>query len=97
LTKAPKLVPQQVRNCSLLLKARHVDEVYRGYRIAIRLIDGHWLARVSEPGGRTAPVTAKVSEQQGELACAELARSRVDKYLAYIGEPPPSDGQGRVR
>lgn len=68
-----------------------MDELYRGHRIAIRLIDGHHVARVTAATGKVIPISARVSEAEGAEACMLMARSMLGRYLGYVsggGTPP---------
>lgn len=61
-----------------------MDEVYRGYRIAIKQIAGTWTARISAVRGTVVPVTAKSTDAEGDVVCAQRARAAVDRYVVYL-------------
>jgi hypothetical protein len=69
-----------------------MDEVYRGYRIAIRQ-DGEWKARVTHVRGPYVPLDARAPLAEGESKCLERARALIDRYIAFLeqndlgGEP----------
>ena len=62
-----------------------MDEVYRGYRIAIRL-QGEWSARVSHVRGSLVPLTARASPADGPHVCLERARALVDRYIEFLAQ-----------
>lgn len=69
-----------------------MDEVYRGYRIAIRQ-NGGFSARVTHVRGPYVPLDARASLAEGEAKCLERARATIDRYIAFLeqndigGEP----------
>jgi hypothetical protein len=82
-----------------------VDEVYRGYRIAIKQAD-RWTARVTHVRGPYVPLDAKATLAEGEEVCATRARELIDRYVAFLeqnglgGEPnqhPPPQGPALQR
>ena len=62
-----------------------MDEVYRGYRIVCRNVEGQWTARVYEARGNLLPLRAQCSESDGVAVCALRAKAVVDSYLLYLG------------
>jgi hypothetical protein len=69
-----------------------VDEVYRGYRIAIRKKE-KFEARVTHVRGPYVPLTATASLGEGQEQCAIRARATIDRYIEFLeqngldGEP----------
>ena len=63
-----------------------MDDVYRGYRIAVRLRDGQYEARITSVRGPALSNRPAVSEAEGEEACRQLARSAIDRYVAFLSE-----------
>ena len=69
-----------------------MDEVYRGYRIAIRKADG-FEARVTHVRGTYVPLEARATLAEGAAQCMIRARTTVDRYIAFLeqngleGEP----------
>lgn len=61
-----------------------MDEVYKGHRIAIRLIDGELVARITQASGREVPVTVKRPQADGPTACMAAAREALSSYLNYM-------------
>jgi hypothetical protein len=70
-----------------------VDEVYRGYRIAIRRTD-KFEARITHVRGPYVPLEAHATIAEGEQQCAIRARAIVDRYVAFI-EQNGIDGEPR--
>jgi hypothetical protein len=68
-----------------------VDEVYRGYRIAIKQ-DGIWTARVTHVRGPYVPLDAKATLAEGPAKCIERARAMIDRYIAFL-EQNALDGE----
>ncbi len=68
-----------------------MDEVYRGYRIAIRQ-SGGWTARVTHVRGPYLPLDAKATLAEGEAKCLERARAMIDRYIAFL-EQNDLDGE----
>lgn len=62
-----------------------MDEVYRGYRIACKFVDGEWLAKIYHARGSLTPLRAQSCEDEGEAICLSRARSQIDRYLDYLG------------
>ena len=62
-----------------------MDEVYRGYRIAIKLTD-RWRARITHVRGPFVPLDASASLAEGEARCAERSRELIDRYVAFISD-----------
>jgi hypothetical protein len=60
-----------------------VDEVYRGYRIAIKQ-NGDWTARVTHVRGPYVPLIANATLAEGESRCLERARAMIDRYIAFL-------------
>ncbi|MET0530182.1 MAG: hypothetical protein ABW003_17910 [Microvirga sp.] len=74
-----------------------MDEVYNGYRIAIRQSGPAWVARISHVRGSLLPITAIASQNEGTAICLERARAAVGRYIRYLdsratGWDLPSDG-----
>lgn len=63
-----------------------MDEVYRGYRIAIREHDG-WIARITDARGPAVPLTAHATLDQGPEACVLRARALIDRYMEFLDRP----------
>ena len=69
-----------------------MDEVYRGYRIAIRQTD-QWTARITHVRGTYIPLIASASLTEGPEPCLVRARVIIDKYIEFLeandigGEP----------
>lgn len=63
-----------------------MDEVYRGYRVATKLVTGTWTARVSQARGPVVPVTARATEAEGEAICMARTRAAIDRYIAYLAD-----------
>jgi hypothetical protein len=71
-----------------------VDEVYKGYRIAIKPTECGWCARAQAARGPLVPVKATSSMAEGAEACLVRARTAVDRYIAYLaGEPAGQNDQ----
>lgn len=68
-----------------------MDELYRGYRIAIKQGDG-WNARVTHVRGPYVPLDAKATLAEGESKCLERARAQIDRYVAFL-EQNQLDGE----
>ena len=62
-----------------------MDEVYRGYRIAVKQHNG-WIARVTHVRGPYIPLDARATEKEGAEACLARARILVDRYIAFLAE-----------
>ena len=60
-----------------------MEEVYRGYRIAIKQ-NGGWTARVTHVRGPYVPLDAKATLAEGEARCLERARAMIDRYIAFL-------------
>jgi hypothetical protein len=60
-----------------------VDEVYRGYRIAIRMTD-RWTARITHVRGPVVPLSAVATAGEGEGQCLIRARALVDRYVEFL-------------
>ncbi len=60
-----------------------MDEVYRGYRIAIKQ-DGGWSARVTHVRGPHVQLDAKSTLKEGEAQCLERARRLIDRYISFL-------------
>ena len=58
-----------------------MDEVYRGYRIAVRLRDGTYDARITSVRGQA--LNARPEAASDEV-CLRLARAAVDRYVAFL-------------
>lgn len=69
-----------------------MDELYRGYRIALRQTD-RWTARITHVRGTVVPLNASSSLAEGTGPCLARARELIDRYLAFLeqnalgGEP----------
>ncbi|MEO6012657.1 MAG: hypothetical protein ABIQ30_03600 [Devosia sp.] len=69
-----------------------MDEVYRGYRIAIRQTD-QFVARVTHVRGPYVPLDAHATLAEGSEQCAIRARALIDRYVLFLeqnglsGEP----------
>jgi len=61
-----------------------VDEVYRGHRITIRIIDGQHVARITSASGRVLPISPRVDDPDGATACMEDAKAALTRYLNYV-------------
>jgi hypothetical protein len=62
-----------------------VDELYRGYRIAIRQTDG-FVARITHVRGTLVPLDAYATLQEGPVTCVSRARNLIDRYLVFLTE-----------
>jgi hypothetical protein len=62
-----------------------VDELYRGYRIAIRQTD-RWVARVTHVRGTHMPLDTQAALHEGAGRCLEKARLLVDRYIAFLDD-----------
>jgi hypothetical protein len=60
-----------------------VDEVYRGYRIAIRMTD-RWSARITHVRGTVVPLSAVATPGEGEGQCLIRARTPIDRYVEFL-------------
>ena len=61
-----------------------MDEFYRGYRIAVKNVDG-WIARITHSRGTHIPLNAKSSAREGPEKCLDRARDLVDRYVEFLG------------
>ena len=68
-----------------------MDEVYRGYRIAIRMAE-RFEARVTHVRGPYVPINASATLAEGEAQCMIRARSMIDRYIAFL-EQNSLDGE----
>ena len=62
-----------------------MDEVYRGYRIAVKRQNG-WIARVTHVRGPYVPLDARASEHEGASLCLARARALIDRYILFLNE-----------
>lgn len=62
-----------------------MDEVYRGYRIAVKQHNG-WTARVTHVRGPYIPLDAHATEKEGAEVCLARARALIDRYVAFLAE-----------
>ena len=60
-----------------------MDEVYRGYRIAIRQTD-KFEARVTHVRGPYVPLNATATLAEGEDRCVARARELIDRYVKFL-------------
>ena len=63
-----------------------MDEVYRGYRIAIKQAGNGWSARITHARGTLLPLAALATAREGPEQCLERGRAMVDRYLAFLAE-----------
>ena len=63
-----------------------MDEVYRGYRIAIRQGD-NWSARITHVRGHVVPGRPQASALEGAEMCLKRARAHVDRYIEFLNRP----------
>ena len=69
-----------------------MDEVYRGYRIAVKQTD-QWTARITQVRGTYVPLIASADLTEGAELCLARARMLIDKYIDFLdttrtgGEP----------
>lgn len=69
-----------------------MDEVYRGYRIAIKQA-GTWTARITHVRGTLILLSASATLAEGAEHCLAQARARIDQYIGFLeardsGGPP---------
>ncbi|WP_417307522.1 hypothetical protein [Devosia sp.] len=69
-----------------------MDEVYRGYRIAIRQ-DDKWIARITHVRGHVVPGRPQASALEGPEMCLKRARVHVDRYVEFL-KLPDADLEG---
>ena len=62
-----------------------MDEVYRGYRIAVKQ-NGSWTARVTHVRGPYIPLDARATEKEGAELCLIRARALIDRYIAFLAD-----------
>jgi hypothetical protein len=62
-----------------------VDEIYRGYRIALKQ-NGGWAARITHVRGPYVPLDAQATLAEGTGKCTERARAMIDRYVAFLEE-----------
>ena len=62
-----------------------MDELYRGYRIAIKQAD-RFVARITHVRGTVVPLRADASLEEGPGRCAARARELIDRYLAFLAD-----------
>jgi hypothetical protein len=62
-----------------------VDEVYRGYRIALKQTD-RWVARITHVRGTHIPLDAQATLAEGAEHCLARARELVDRYVAFLSQ-----------
>ena len=62
-----------------------MDDVYRGYRIAVKQHNG-WTARITHVRGTYIPLDARSTEREGPEVCLARARVLVDRYVAFLAE-----------
>jgi len=62
-----------------------VDEVYRGYRIALRQTD-RWVARITHVRGTHVPLDAQATLTDGPELCLTRARDLIDRYVAFLSQ-----------
>ena len=62
-----------------------MDEVYRGYRIAVKQQNG-WTARVTHVRGPYIPLDAHATEKEGAGLCLSRARGLIDRYIAFLAD-----------
>jgi len=63
-----------------------VDEVYHGYRIAIRLRDGRYESRITSVRGPALRERPLAPAEDGVEACRTHARAAVDRYIAFLNK-----------
>ena len=69
-----------------------MEQLYRGYRIAVRQTD-RWIARITHVRGTYVSLDAQASLKEGAEACVTRARDLIDRYVAFLeqsgigGEP----------
>jgi hypothetical protein len=61
-----------------------VDDVYRGFRIAVRLRDGHYGARITSVRGPALKQRPCATLSEGEAVCRQRAEQAVDRYIAFL-------------
>ncbi len=68
-----------------------MDEIYRGYRIAItrRGPTEGYSARITRASGPLVPVVAGATALEGEDVCLTRARAALDRWLSFLGEDVP--------
>lgn len=66
-----------------------MDEVYRGYRIAIKQTD-RWSCRVTHARGTHIPLGAAATLDEGQDICLRRARELIDRYIEFLN----SNGMG---
>jgi hypothetical protein len=67
-----------------------LDEVYRGFRIAIS-DKRRWVARITHVRGSLAPFSASSTVEEGQETCGRRAREQIDRYLAFLRDCPDED------
>ena len=65
-----------------------MEELYRGYRIAIKA-DGKWMARITHVRGNVVPGHPDASLVEGEAVCRSRARQHIDAYIAFLRPAKP--------
>lgn len=60
-----------------------MDEVYRGYRIALTATL-HWRARITHVRGSVVGVFAEATLEEGSTICQQRARQAVDNYIEFL-------------
>jgi hypothetical protein len=61
-----------------------VDEVYRGYCIAIKQRDDGYVGRITSVRGPALKVQPMASLAEGEETCLLRAREAVDEYITFL-------------
>ena len=67
-----------------------MEDLYRGYRIAVKH-ELDWRARVTHVRGHLLAVTARAKTEEGAECCLRRARAEIDRYLAFLDD---ADGSG---
>ena len=62
-----------------------LDDIYRGFRISVRQVDGAWIAKLWTTRGAVSPLTARASAEEGSDVCLRRAQAAIDRYLDYVG------------
>lgn len=62
-----------------------MDELYRGYRIAIKQTD-KFAARITHVRGTLVPLHADATLEEGPGPCSARARELIDRYLAFLAD-----------
>ncbi len=62
-----------------------MDELYRGYRIAIKQTD-RWVARITHVRGTYVPLDAHATIKEGPQPCLVRARTLIDRYIDFLNQ-----------